>query len=119
MFTEEDAAVLQGPDHRTHRPEGSYVVSPLTCGTRGCKLNCVQQELSVWEASMHGRDVNHRAARERQIRSLKPVCYWSAACFDRTAPDDPERCLLHHPARSAPHQMPRVTGVAAMSLKLA
>lgn len=45
-----------------------------------------------------------------QIPPERRRCGWLARCFDRTGTEHPEHCLLHHPARSAPDQMPRVTG---------
>lgn len=61
---------------------------------------------------MHGRAGNHGALRGQiPIRSPGRLLRgWPTRCFDRTGTEHPERGLLHHPARSAPDQMPRVTG---------
>lgn len=76
-------------------------------------VNLSPQELRVWKASMHRRGpsiTELSEARYRSDPSERPRCGWLTRCFDRTGTEHPEHCLLHHPARSAPDQMPRVTG---------
>ena len=93
----------------------NHLLLSSTSGPRppNAPIDVQRPQISVWEASMHGSVDNDEALRwpETQAKSLRLPRGWLTKCFDVAAADNPERGLRHHPARSAPVQMPRVTGV--------
>jgi hypothetical protein len=66
--------------------------NPLPSGALFGKLPCMEGGVT------HG--ASRGGIHPDQISGLPRG--WPAACFDRTAATNPEHCLLHQPARSAP-----------------
>ena len=63
---------------------------------------------------MHGRFLPSAARGRTHIKAAPDGLPWMLLArnmFHRTATEDPEHYLLHHPTRSAPSQMQRVTAV--------